>query len=186
MEDGHRTDTTTYVTFITVVSIDLVRICLIIAALKDLDIISADIENDYLIAPCQEKVWIRYGPEFGNLEGKVLVVKMALCGLNSLGAAFRVYLAEMLDDIGFRSRIAYPGVWMKEATKPTGEIYYEYILCYVDDVLCISHDDRQIMVYIQNNVKLKKNKIEEPDFYLGAILKKKEMNIQTMWTMTSQ
>ena len=45
---------------------------------------------------------------------------MALYGLKYLGAAFRAFLEEMLDDIGFRSRIAYPDVWMKEANNPTG------------------------------------------------------------------
>ena len=39
---------------------------------------------------------------------------------------------------------------------------------------------------IQKNIKFKKNKIEETDFYLGAILKKKELKSQTMWAMTIQ
>ena len=110
---------------------------------------------------------------------------MALYSLKSLGAAFRGFLAEMLDNIGFRGSISNPGNWMRSATNPTGETYYEYILCYVDDILCISHDSSQKMGDIQNNVKFKKNNIEEPDLYLGASLNKKELNSQTMWTMTS-
>ena len=39
---------------------------------------------------------------------------------------------------------------------------------------------------IQNNVKFRNNNIEEPDLYLGAILNKKELNCQMMWTMTIQ
>ena len=84
------------------------------------------------------------GPEFGYLEGKVLVVKMALYGLKSSGASLRVFLAEMLNNISFRVRIA-DNIWMGAANNPTGETYYEYILCYVDDILCISHDARQKM-----------------------------------------
>ena len=57
---------------------DSVRICLLIAALNDLEIEGADIENAYLKAPCREKVWIRGDKLFGYLEGKVLIVQKAL------------------------------------------------------------------------------------------------------------
>ena len=43
--DGHRTDTPASVTYSSVVSRDSVRICLLIAALNDLDIKCADIKN---------------------------------------------------------------------------------------------------------------------------------------------
>ena len=39
---------------------------------------------------------------------------------------------------------------------------------------------------IQNNMKFKNNNIEDPDFYLGDSLKKKEMNGWTVWKMTRQ
>ena len=71
---------------------------------------------------------MKIGPEFVNLEGKLLVVEMELYSLKSLGAAFRAFSAEILDDIGFGSSIDDPGVWMRAATNPTGETYYEYIL----------------------------------------------------------
>ena len=74
--------------------------------LNDLKIPSGDIENAYLSAPCREKVWLRAGPEFGHLQGKVLVVKKALYGLKSSGAAFCAHLAETLDNIWFRSSMA--------------------------------------------------------------------------------
>ena len=34
---------------------------------------------------------------------------------------------------------------------------------------------------IQNNMKFKNNNIEEPYLYLGAILKKKELNSRKIW-----
>ena len=73
--DGHRTDPPASSTYSTVVSRDSVRICLTIAALNDLQILAADIENAYLTAPCRENVWIRAGPEFGEMEGKVFIVR---------------------------------------------------------------------------------------------------------------
>ena len=75
---------------------------------------------------------------------------------------------------------------MRPATKSTGEEYYEYILCYVDDILCISHDAKRPMDEIGRNLKFKNNEIVEPEFYLGAALKKKKLNGRDVWTMTSQ
>jgi len=137
--DGHKTKPHIQA-HSTVVSRDSVRICLTLAALNDLELLSGDIENAYLSAPCREKVWLKAGPEFGKLEGRTFIVQKALYGLKSSGSAFRIFLAETLDDISFKSSIADPDVWMRAATKPYGEAYYGYIFCFVDDVLCISHD----------------------------------------------
>jgi len=54
--DGHKTETPSSVTYSSVVSRDSVRIMLLIAALNDLDLKSADIENAYLTAPCKKNV----------------------------------------------------------------------------------------------------------------------------------
>ena len=185
--DGHKTETPSAITYSTVVSRDSVRICLTIAALNDLDILSADIENAYLTAPCREKVWLRGGLEFGKLHGKILIVRQALYGLKSSGASFRSFLAERLDAIGFKSSIGDHDVWMRSAHKPDGEQYYEYILCYVDDLICISFNPRVAMSQICENkqISYKKNQIEPPEFYLGARLAKKDLNGNQVWTMTS-
>ena len=53
---------------------------------------------------------------------------------------FRALLAEQLDEMGFDSIIADPGVWFTPATKADGEHYYEFILVYVDNLLAISQD----------------------------------------------
>ena len=45
-----------------------------IAALNDIDLQAADIENAYLTAPCRQKIWTRAEPEFGMDEGKVFIV----------------------------------------------------------------------------------------------------------------
>ena len=183
--DGHKTETPAAITYSTVVSRDSVRICLTIAALNNLEVLAANVENAYLTVPCREKVWIRGGPEFSHRQGKVLVIKKALYGLKSSGAAFQAFLAEKLDNIGFKSSIADPDVWLRATTKPTGEKYYEYMLVYVDDILCISHDACRPMNEIQASLKLKKNKVEEPEFYLGARLEKKQLNGRDVWTMSS-
>ena len=44
------------------------------------------------------------------------------------------------------------------------------VLCYVDDVLCISDDPMKTIKGIQRMFKLKDDKIDEPEEYLGDIL----------------
>ena len=164
--DGHKTETPSSVTYSSVVSRDSVRICFSTAALNNLDIEGADIENAYLTAPCREKVWMRGDKLFGELEGKVLIVKKALYGLRSSSAAFRSFLAETLDNMGFKSSEADPDVWLRPAIKPDGEEYYEYILCYVDDVLGISINAKELLQEVQKDFKFKKDEIKPPNFYL--------------------
>ena len=79
--DGHKTDTPTSVACSSVVSRDSVRIILLIAALNDLDLKAADVENAYLTAPCKEKMWMKAGPEFGSDENSISIASKALCGL---------------------------------------------------------------------------------------------------------
>ena len=178
--DGHKTDTPSHITYSSVVSRDSVRIMLLITALNELDILSGDIENAYLTAPCREKCWTIAGPEFGPLEGRILIIEKALYGLKSRGAAFRSFMAEKLDDMNFKSSHADPDVWMRPAIKPDGEKYYEYILVYVDDILCISHKPLEPKIEIHRDMKFKNNKIVPPEFYLGGKLERKELNGKAM------
>ena len=97
-----------------------------------------------------------------------MIVVRALYGLKSSGAAFRSFLAEHLHDIEYKPSLADPDVWMRAAIKPNGFKYWEYVLCYVDDLLAISHDPNRTMKSIQTKFKLKDDKTEEPEVYLGA------------------
>ena len=94
-----------------------------------------------------------------------MIVKMALYGLKSSGAAFRAKLAGVLHDIGYTPSKADPDVWIRPAVKPYGSEYYEMVLCYVDDVLAISDMPMRTMDGIRNVFKLKDDKAEVPDVY---------------------
>jgi hypothetical protein len=59
---GHTIDTRHAMTYASVVSRESVRIALNLAALNDLDVNMADIENAYLTAPITEKVCTVLGP----------------------------------------------------------------------------------------------------------------------------
>ena len=183
---GHKTDTPSSITYSSVVSRDSVRIALLIAALNDLNVLSCDIQNAYLTAPCREKICIVAGPEFASEAGNTMIVTRALYGLKSSGAAFRSFLAETLHDIGFKPSLADPDVWMRPAIKSNGFTYWEYILCYVDDLLCIHEDPSIALKQIQTNFKFKDDKMEEPKVYLGGDLSKID-NVEgkPCWSMSS-
>ena len=93
---GHTTTAPSSLTYSSVVSRDSVRLAFMIAALNDIDIMSCDLENAYLNAPCREKIWFEGGLECGEDRGKVCVVVRSLYGLKSAGAAFRSSLAQIL------------------------------------------------------------------------------------------
>ena len=95
------TEAPSSVTYSSVVSRDSVRLAFLIAELNGLDIMTCDIGNAYLHAPCREKVWFQGGVETGEDRGKILVVTRALYGLKSSGASWRATLSSTLVDLGF-------------------------------------------------------------------------------------
>ena len=183
---GHMTDTPNTLTYSSVISRDSICIALTITALNELSVMACDIQNVYLTAECRDKIWTRAGPEFGSKSGSTMVVKKALYGLKGSGAAFRAHLAEKLHNIGFIPTRAGPDVWRRPAVKPDGFEYYEYILCYVDDILAISHDAQKVLKSVQDTFKFKDDKIDKPDVYLGAQLDKMPVDGFEGWTMSSE
>lgn len=75
---GHMTEAPASITYASVVSRESVRIALPIAALNDLDVKTADIEDAYLTASVGEKIRCRLGPEFGADAGKKALIVRAL------------------------------------------------------------------------------------------------------------
>ena len=147
---------------------------------------ACDIQNAYLTANCREKIWTYAGPEFGSERGQPMIIKKALYGLKSSGAAFRAHLAETLHDIGFKPTKADPDVWICLAVKLDGSKYYEYIMCYVDDILSVSLDAKSILRSLQGQFKLKGDKIEPLDMYLGAQLGTMQVEGNDGWFMSSE
>ena len=75
--------------------------------------LAADIQNVYLNAPTEVKVWFHAGPEWGQHEGKPVLIVRALYGLKSSGQAWRTHFAQSLGSIGFKkSSFANPAVWL--------------------------------------------------------------------------
>jgi len=132
----------------------------------------SDVGNAYLNASPREKVYFVAGKEFGGEdEGKVAVIVRALYGLKSSGAAWRAHFAQSLSELGFKSSLADPDVWMKPAVKADGTKYYEYILVYMDDQLSVSENPKWITNALQGkpwDYELKG--VKPPDLYLGATI----------------
>ena len=79
--------------------------------------------------------------------------------------------------MGYHPRYADPDLWLRPAVNPDGFEYYEYILCYVHNVLFISHNQRKLTKRVHDDFKLKDNNIETPEVYLGATLDKMKLEI---------
>lgn len=182
--DGHKTGAPASLTYSSVVSRDSVRILLMIAALNNLELRAADIQNAFLTAPNREKCYIIAGDEFGDDKGKCFIVRRALYGLKSASASFRAFLAERLEEIGYKPSLADPDVWMRPAVKADGTLYYSYILAYVDDILCIDSDPDAVMARIGERFKFKNDEVAEPTSYLGAKVRKRQLDGTHIWTIS--
>ena len=79
------------------------------------------------------------GPEFSNNVGTTAVIVRALYGLKSARAAFRSHLAKCMKSLGYKSCKADLDLWPKqEIISEDGVHDYFYLLCSVDDILCIT------------------------------------------------
>jgi hypothetical protein len=94
-------------------------------------------------------------------------------------------MAEKRAELGFQSSLADPDVGLRAATEHDGEQYYEYMLMYVDDILAISCEAEAILKDVLTTFKFKNDKIELPEFYLGAKLQEKPINNIKCWTVSS-
>ena len=174
---GHMTDAPPVLTYASVVTRETVRIALTMAALNDLEVKASDIQNAYLTAPCEEKIYTKLGPEFGPDEGKLAVIVRALYGLKSSGGSFSRHLADCMRTLGYEPCKADSDLWWKPMVRPDdGFKYYAYVLLYVDDCIAIHHDGEGALREIDKYFAMKKDSIGDPDVYLGAKLRKTQLD----------
>jgi hypothetical protein len=139
---------------------------------SDLNVKVGDVLNAYITAHITEKVWTVLGPEFSIDAGKSAIIVHTLYGLKSAGAVFRAHLASFMRQMGYTSCKADPDLWYKAETRPADSFrYYAYILCFVDDILCVHHDPMSVLNLINVYMPLKPSSVGDPDIYLGAKLK---------------
>lgn len=136
-------------------------------------------------------MWVEADEAFGLLKGCKMKIVKALYGLKTSGARFREHLAGTLRSMGYKSCLADPDVWMRPAVNPDGGKYYEYVLCYIDDILGSGEDPKKIMDRIGEVYKLKNGSVKEPDLYLGSDVKKwfiqgSEDPAKVRWALSSE
>ena len=117
-----------------------IQLATFIAELNDLELWGTDIGNAYLESYTTEKVCFIAGNEFGEQAGHLMIIEKALYGLKSRGKCWHDKLFEVLDDMGFTPSKAEPDIWMRKKRD-----HYEYIACYVDDLLIASRDPQSII-----------------------------------------
>jgi Reverse transcriptase (RNA-dependent DNA polymerase) len=169
-----------------VVSRDSVRLAFLIAALNDLDILYCDIGNAYLNAPCREKIWFEAVKECGEDAGKAMILKRALYGLKSAGASWRAMFSNSIVELGFKDTMVDPDVYIRRNFKQNGDAYYELLLVYVDDVLCVSHRLEVVMEALGKTYELKEGSVKPPELYLGANISKYQLpSGKEAWSISS-
>jgi Reverse transcriptase (RNA-dependent DNA polymerase) len=127
-----------------------IRLIVFLGELNALQLWGPDIGNAYLEATTKEKVYIVGAPEFGSLEGHVLVIDWAPYGLRSSGLCWHQRFSDVLRSMGFTPSKAELDIWMRE-----NKGLYEYIAMYVDGLLIAARDPKSIVLPLQENYKFK-------------------------------
>ena len=108
-----------------------------LSKLNDRELWATDIGNAYLKALMAEHIYIVAGPEFGELEGHMLVIYKVLYGSHSSGLRWHLRFLDCLRGMGFSPSKAEPDIWMQCV-----DDHYEYIAVYVDDLAITSKDPK--------------------------------------------
>ena len=112
--------------------------------------------NAFVQAPVTEKV--------------LIVIDRALNCLKSAGAAIRSHFARCIEYLGYESCKAHLDLFLKPDIRPEdGVKFYSYLLCNVDDMLCIHHDADFVPEWFCKSFPLILG-FGKPDMYLGANL----------------
>ena len=77
--------------FLGVVSIDSVRLILFLGQLNALQACAADCGNAFLHGMTHEKYYIIASPEFGELQGRILLIVRSLYGLKTRAARWHEF-----------------------------------------------------------------------------------------------
>jgi hypothetical protein len=160
---GHMTEVPIESVYSGVVSLKGLRLIMFLAELNHLEIWATDVGNAYLEAKTQEKVFIIAGPDFGELEGHLLVVYKALYRLRTSGLRWYERFANTLRDMGFQTSKADSDIWMRR-----NKHVYEYIAVYVDDLCIVAVKPKVIIDLLMDKYKYCLKGSGPIEFHLGC------------------
>jgi hypothetical protein len=87
--------------------------------------------------------------------------------------------------IGYKQSRGDPDVYLRKRTRPNDQDYYEILLVFVDDILCISHAPEDFMKQLAKVYDLR-GPVKEPKIYLGSNISKRNLPDGTLaWAMSS-
>jgi hypothetical protein len=145
-----------------VVGIETVRTILALSAMdSNLKVCAMGISNAFLYGKNIERTMIKAGPEFGELQG-MLIVEGGWYGHKTAAATFHAHLAGQLRRMGFTLTKADLDLWIRKAKDGT----YEYIASYFDDIIVVSKDTMELIERLKQAYSLKG--IGTPEYCLGG------------------
>ena len=162
--------------FASVVSTKAVRLGFILAQVQNLKCVTGDVGNAFLTAFTSEKIYVVAGPEFGEFEGQIMIMEKAVYGTKTAALCFHEALSICLQRQGFKPSQAEPDFWWQK-TKVNG---FEYVACYVDDIICYSKQPDKILGKLSHLYTLKH--VGKVEFFLGADL----MELPNTWNCQYQ
>ena len=125
------TDPCTEDVYSSLVGPDGVRMVTYIAESNGLKMMVGDVGNAYLNGYTREKVWIKFGPEFGpELAGRVGIIHKGLYGLKTSAARWGEHFADTLRTLKWTESKGESDVWMRQRDK-----HFEYLAVYCDDLI---------------------------------------------------
>ena len=160
---GHVVDASMYESYSSVVQTRTIRILETIAMSEGLKFVTGDIGNAFVQANTNERIYSIAGPEFGEKEGSLVIIKKALYGLATSARQWSLTLGEAIAEMGFQPTRADPDLWIKLDQENNK---YEYIATYVDDIIVVSKNPMQYINIIKEKFPLR-NIEEMPEYYLG-------------------
>jgi Reverse transcriptase (RNA-dependent DNA polymerase) len=160
---GNHTGVTSEQVYSGVVGIEAVRTILALSAMdSDLEVVAADISNAFLYGKNIEKTMIKAGPEFGELQGQILIVEGGWYGHRTAAATFHAHFASKLRKMDFVPTKADLDLWIRKANDGSNE----YIASYVDDIIVVSKEPMELIGKFKETYSLKG--IGTPEYYLGG------------------
>jgi hypothetical protein len=160
--NGDRISTTAQ-SFCSMVDVKYSRLLWLIAHANGQKVLAGDVLNGYLMADNLEKVFVRCGPEFGENEGRLAIVKKALYGIGSAGHAFTEKIKDIMLALGWTPTDIDRNIWRRENLD---DGLYDYCSYFIDDFVIVSKNPEKILGELEEHMRLKFAGI--PEKYLGC------------------
>jgi hypothetical protein len=162
--DGHLTEVPIDSVYSGVVLLRGLRMLIFLSEPNGLQTWATDIGNAYLKAETSERVFIMARPEFGERQGRTLVIVFkALYGLRSSELRWHNKFFDVMRAEGFNPCKMEPDIWLRR----NGDIY-EYVAAYVVDLAFAMNVPDAVAKSLRVNHKFKLKGTGTIAFHLGC------------------